>query len=142
MTHSLITRRLPRAVARQLLLALFTAILALAVPSAAHAATGSFCYDVLIGSGHTCVHGRGHTLTRVSGRSTGSAKACVGSKYTSSPTGRDYVYWGYFCTSVGGSTAATYYFSSCNPVTVSYADIHNHSGFLSRFRGGFEYGYC
>lgn len=136
--------------ARRLTLALFAAVLlavaALAAPGVAHSATGSFCSGsgsgVLIDSGHTCVHGRGHTLTHVSGYSTGSAKACVGSKYSSSPSSGNYVYWGNFCAAYGGSTASTYYFSSCNPVTRSYADIHNHSGFLSRFKGNFEYGYC
>lgn len=123
------------------LVVLFT-LAGAAAASSAGAAGGQFCVDVLIDSGNTCVHGNNHTLNSVSGRSTGSAIACVGSKYGSTASSSDYVYWGNYCAAYGGSTASTGQFSSCNPVTSTYPDIHNHSSFISRFTGTFEYGYC
>jgi hypothetical protein len=128
---------------RHLLAVMVVAALALVAAAApARASSGNLCVNVPIDTGHTCVHGISHTLTIVNGQSTGTAIACVGSKLGSTASSADYVYWGNFCAAFGGSIASTGFINSCNPVTSSYPDIHNHSKFHSVFTGTFQYAFC
>ena len=85
------------------------------------------------------MHNHPHTLTRVSGQSTGTALACVASKYGDTASSDNYVGWR--CAAASGSWISVD-MNSCSPVTSTYPAIHNHSTYISTFTGTFLYGFC
>jgi hypothetical protein len=101
--------------------------------SASHAGEigGSFCSNVYIGGGGTCIHSARHRLSQTYGESAGVwVKVCAGAKETSTGGGNVIS----FACSVPGSTYYVWsaYHSCCD--RLGYAAVHNgstspHNGF-------------
>jgi hypothetical protein len=103
---------------------------------------GDYCVSVLIDSGNTCLAYTPRNIMQTHGGSVteagppGSALACVGGKTYNSAAAP----WlpGYVCATSGGQWVNGYYaaggFGCC-----TYPAIHNHSTFISRFRGSVEW---
>ncbi len=102
---------------------------------------GYYCDSVLIDTGNTCLAANPRNIIRTKGGSVsdagpGNALACVGGKTYQSASAP----WlpSYVCATYGGEWVAGAYnsggFGCC-----TWPAIHNHSTFLSRFRGYVEF---
>jgi hypothetical protein len=103
---------------------------------------GYFCDSVLIDTGNTCLAANPRNIERTRGGSVteaggaGSALACVGGKTYQSASAP----WlpNYVCATYGGQWVDGAY-SASGFGCCTWPAIHNHSTFLSRFRGYVEF---
>jgi hypothetical protein len=91
---------------------------------------GPYCANVLIDSGHECIHGTGHGHQQLLGSSTGVAAACVGIR---AGQGTGYALnAGFYC---GGNYVQVHSPTwAANGIGV-FASIANPETYLSRFNG-------
>lgn len=121
---------------RKITSTIFTAaaliVVAMALPTAASAVTGTYCSNVLIDAGNTCVHGTYHgSIFGVEGWSTGSAYSGVWISLNGQRVSRDA-----YCETPGCYVGI---FWDTGSTPNGYPALHNHSGFISRFAGQFYF---